>query len=82
MKSLNDMYEIKDRKWAADLQEGLENYIMGLFDEEDDNGEPLETESGEPFCGCNTCEYREVLAYVVPRVLMAEKENKVGLVYS
>jgi len=95
--SLEDIYpegipsfEILDELWASELQQGLEEYLMSLYDavmledeeayESPDN--PADnTESGIPFCGCNVCEGREILAYVTPRIIKGYLERKVNIQY-
>ncbi len=78
------LFTITDTKWADELQNGLEEYMMQCHDSVDSDEEftgdgGFETLSGWPFCGCNTCEYREILSYLVPRVIVASNEGKVEL---
>ena len=48
----------------------MENLFTQIMEGTEDGGtEVLDTESGEPFCGCEICEVRETLAYLVPRVV-------------
>jgi len=62
--------EIMSDVWASELQKGLQEYMFGLFDSLDLDWQSIvETLSGEPYCGCDVCEYREALFYVVPRVV-------------
>lgn len=88
-----DSFEILDPEWASEVQQGLEEYMFTLyeavyFDQEyGDHGpeneeyDPLiETESGIAFCGCNTCESREMLAYATTRIIRGYEEGKVRLV--
>lgn len=67
-------FAIRDESWASAIQNGLESYMMSLYesvDAEDINSPEanIKTESGQPFCGCGTCEGREILSYTVPRVI-------------
>jgi len=66
-------FEIKNKEWATQLQQGLEEYMGRLYDSVDaEEGSPeadVDTESGEPFCACNVCESREILSYTVPRAI-------------
>ena len=66
-------FAIRDEKWAANLQQGLESYMEKLYESvEADLDTPEadpQTESGEPFCGCNVCEGREILSFIVPRTI-------------
>jgi hypothetical protein len=41
--------------------------------------EITETLSGEPFCGCAQCFWRETLFYLVPRLLEGYEAGKVEL---
>ena len=67
-------FAIRDESWATAIQNGLETYMISLYEavdaEDIDSPEAnIETESGHPFCGCGTCEGREILSYTVPRVI-------------
>lgn len=62
--------------FADELQQGLTEYTLDCMNSID-SGKPFTTLSGEPYCGCPTCDVRETLAYVVPRVLYAQS---IGLV--
>jgi len=79
-------FEIRDGDWATDLQNGLEEYMSGLYESVDaEEGTPeyekgLETESGIPFCACNVCEGREILSFVAPRVIRGYLDGKIGFV--
>lgn len=77
-------FTITDIQWAETLQQGLEEYMMKCHDSVDEDEELIgdsgfETESGWPFCGCNTCEYREIMSFLVPRIITASAEGKVVL---
>ena len=69
---------IKDEKWAEKLQDGLEMYLMLCQDSVDEN-EEIETLSGEPYCGCNVCYFREVLFFVAPKIMKGQNEQKIEL---
>lgn len=71
-------FEIYDTKWAEDLQRGLEEYMMSLYTAVDEDREPV-TESGVAFCACSTCENREMLTYMAPRIIKGYKDNKIDL---
>ena len=79
-------FEIRDEKWAQDLQNGLEEYMSGLYDSVDaEEGTPeyergIDTESGIPFCACNVCEGREILSFVAPRIIKGYLDKKIGFV--
>ena len=77
-------FTITDIAWAEDLQRDLEEYMGQCYNSVDEDEEfsgdaGFETESGWPFCGCNTCEYREILSFLVPRIITAQAEGKVEL---
>lgn len=76
-------FALEDPQWGAELQKGLEEYMMSLYESvEADLDSPeanVETESGQPFCACNVCEGREILSYIVPRVIVGYLEGKVTL---
>ena len=72
-------FEIKDEAWASEFQAGLSNYIDSLLYSIDDEDTEIDPESGEAFCGCDVCYWREVLFYATPRLLQASKEGKISL---
>jgi hypothetical protein len=79
-------FEVRDGDWATDLQNGLEEYMSGLYEsvdaeegtEEYEKG--IDTESGIPFCACNVCEGREILSFLAPRIIKGYLDNKIGFV--
>jgi hypothetical protein len=80
-------FQIRDTEWAQELQHGLEEYLMSLYDAvyaeddfEDSDNAADNTESGISFCGCNVCEGREILSYVTPRIIQGFLEGKVDIV--
>jgi hypothetical protein len=80
-------FEIRDAEWAQELQHGLEEYLMSLYDAvyADDASGDFEdaadnTESGISFCGCNVCEGREILSYVTPRIIQGFLDGKVDII--
>ena len=79
-------FEIRDPEWAKALQDGLEEYMSGLYESVDaEEGTPEaekanDTESGIPFCACNVCEGREILSFVAPRVIKGYLDKKIGFV--
>lgn len=69
-----------DQAWARELESGLMEYIDDLmFTIEDEEG-GMATVTGEPFCGCDTCYWREILAYVTPKILRGQQEGKTKLI--
>jgi hypothetical protein len=79
-------FEIRDAQWARDIQDGLDQYMMGLYESVDaEEGTPEaekanETESGLPFCSFNVCETREILSFVAPRIIRGYLDKKIGFV--
>lgn len=73
-------FEIRDPEWSRNLQVGLEEYMEKLYKaaEAEETEELKNTESGIPFCACQTCEGREILAYIAPRVIRGYLDKKVG----
>lgn len=69
---------INDEKWAEELQEGVEEYLMRLQDSIDED-EDMETLSGEPYCGCSQCYFREMLFFVSPEIMRGQNEKKIEL---
>ena len=77
-------FVINDTVWAQELEKGLEEYMLGLWEalDEEDNDEDSEgpvTLSGEPFCGCETCVTREMLWFSTPIILQGQKDGAVEL---
>ena len=77
-------FEVKDEKWASELQSGLELYMDTLHETldatMDDHEWDYQTESELPYCGCHTCEYREILSYVTPRIIKGYLAGSVGMI--
>lgn len=74
-------FEILDEKWASEVQAGLSEYIDNLiYGVDSDEEEYHETESGQPFCGCDVCYWREVLTYATSRILEGQRQGKIELV--
>lgn len=59
---------------VEDLQYQLSSYLHGELEEGDEEWEPP---SGMPYCGCSTCEAREVLVTVVPMVAAAYRDGRI-----
>ena len=78
---MNKGFAINDQEWAEELESGLEAYTDMLFEAiyEGTEEEITETLSGEPFCGCNRCFWRETLFFVVPKLLKGYEEGKIEL---
>lgn len=78
---MSDKFVINDQDWAEELERGIENYTDMLFEAvfEGTEEEITETLSGEPFCGCSRCFWRETLFYIVPKLLKGYEEGKIEL---
>ena len=78
---MSNGFEVIDQEWAEELERGVEAYTDMLFEAryEGTEEELTETLSGEPFCGCNRCFWRETLFYVVPKLLKGYEEGKIEL---
>ena len=74
-------FTVNDQDWAQTLEKGVEDYTDMLMDAlyEGTEDEISETISGELFCGCSQCFWRETLFYLVPRLLEGYEEGKVEL---
>ena len=71
-------FEILNDEWAKDIERDFSEYIFACFEsiEVEDH---FVTESDEIFCGCNTCEVREQLVYLTPRIIEAYKKGYIRL---
>lgn len=71
-------FYIEDPAWASNLQRNLAEYMdtmqNSVYEETD-----VETESGQPYCGCDDCFWREVLSYAVTRIITGYNEGKISL---
>jgi hypothetical protein len=78
----NKKFVINDGDWAHELETGVADYTDMLFEAvyEGPDDEIPETLSGNPFCGCADCFWREALFYLVPRLLEGYNEGKVELI--
>ena len=79
---MSNGFFINDQEWAEELERGVEAYTDMLFEAiypMGDGEEITETISGEPFCGCNRCFWRETLFYIVPKLLRGYEEGKIQL---
>lgn len=75
-------FQINDAEWAKVLETELDSYIDSIqswyvYNEEE--GDEPEVLSGEPYCGCETCYWREVLFFVAPRIMQAQLDKKIEL---
>jgi len=74
-------FVVNDEAWAQDLERGVESYTDMLFEAvwSEEENEVTETLSGQPFCGCSQCFWRETLFFVVPKIIKGFEEGKVEL---
>jgi len=74
-------FNVIDTDWAHDLEKGVEDYTDMLFEAVYEGSEDVipETLSGELFCGCSACFWREALFYIAPRLLEGYEEGKIEL---
>jgi hypothetical protein len=74
-------FNVTDEAWAQDLEKGVEDYTDMLFEAVWDGTEEIvpETLSGEPFCGCSSCFWRETLFFLVPKIIKGYEEGKLEL---
>lgn len=70
------MSSIEDYEWEptdmGSVEVGFHDYMDRLmFEVMEGYGEegPSDTESGFPFCGCDTCVVRESMAFLMPRII-------------
>lgn len=74
-------FVINDQDWAHELEKGVEDYTDMLFEAVWDGTEDqiTETLSGEPFCGCSSCFWRETLFFLVPKLIRGYEDGKIEL---
>lgn len=63
--------------WAAQLEKEFEEYIYACMESVDsEDADPnFETVSGVSYCGCSTCYNREVITFLMPRIIDAYKQG-------
>jgi len=78
---MSKSFNVNDQAWAHDLEKGVEAYTDMLFEAvwDANDVEIVETLSGEPFCGCSPCFWREALFYIVPKIIEGYEEGKIEL---
>jgi hypothetical protein len=73
---------VEDYEWMKDIEEKFQEYIMSLYDqlnEEDYVPADFVPLSGEPFCGCETCNLRETLTFLIPYIIKGYEAGKLTL---
>lgn len=62
--------------WAKQLEEDFEEYIYSCMESVDgEHDDEFDTVSGVPYCGCSTCYNREVIMFLMPRIIDAYKQG-------
>jgi hypothetical protein len=80
-----DKIEILDPEWASELQIDLQEYLMCLYDSVDAEEGTIEyergidTASGQPFCGCDVCQGREILSFLSGKIIKGYESKKIAL---
>lgn len=70
---------VNDEKWATELQNGVVEYTDNLIESVFNEDDSVETISGEIYCGCDTCFWREALFFLVPRIIEGYKTGKLSV---
>lgn len=82
---MSNKFYVEDTLWSAEIEREYEDYISSLqvyLAPEEDLPEGFEfppTLSGQPYCGCMTCETRETLFFLVPRISEGYRDGKITL---
>lgn len=71
-------FEIMDTDWGTELQTDLADYMAELY-ESVDGDQDVKTVSGQPFCACDVCVYRETLSFVAPLIIEGYLTGKIRL---
>ena len=77
-------FDFPVRYWMAhsavvEVEDGLAGYMIRLYESLDDDTVDGTTFSGLPFCGCDVCQTRETLAWLVPTILTLQQGGLAGL---
>lgn len=76
---------VLDPEWASELQIDLQEYMMRLYesvDAEEGTREyewGIDTASGQPFCGCDVCQGREILSFLSGQIIEGYEAKKIEL---
>ena len=71
-----------NNEWSTNLQAELDEYmgrLISWYIDNEEEGEEPETISGQPFCGCDTCYWREYLAFTAPKIIEGYLAKKIEL---
>jgi hypothetical protein len=71
-------FQINDEAWASEFQRNLDEYMMRLQDSIDEDVD-VDTVTGQPFCGCTDCYWREILAFAAPVIMQGQLDKKIEL---
>jgi hypothetical protein len=71
-------FQINDTEWASALQQDTDEYMMVLQDSIDEDAD-VDTLSGQPYCGCSDCYWREFFSFVAPKIMQAQLDGKIEL---
>lgn len=74
-------YVHTDVEWAFELQNAFMEYMAMCWEsayaeETSPEMDGFETVSGDPFCGCEVCQGREYIMFLIPLIIDAYKEGK------
>lgn len=78
-------FYVEDTQWSHELTQEYEDYMQSLLvylAPQEDLPEGTEfppTLSGQAYCGCMTCQTRETLFFLVPKIAEGYKEGKITL---
>ena len=74
-------FVVNDEDWAHELEKAVEGYTDMLFEAVWDGTDDVvdETLSGQPFCGCSSCFWRETLFFLVPKLIRGYEDGKIEL---
>lgn len=74
-----DKVIVNDPEWATNLQNGVVEYTDSLIESVFEGTDDVHTLSGEVFCGCDTCFWREALFFLVPAIIEGYKTGKLSV---
>ena len=73
---------LHDSAWMRTIENEWEKYqetLWSLAEDVYEGDEAPDTLSGEPYCGCSTCETREAIVFFAPYIIRGFKEGKIDL---
>lgn len=73
-------FSITDEQWAKDVQTGVGTYMDALTETLiDDEAPDQPTLSGDLYCGCDVCYWREALCHLIPVIIDGYRSGKIVL---